>query len=194
MVITHVNRRQQVYYLHQGKTKTGKPKYFFSMNTEGELVEAVPDGYEIYENPNAQVFLRKIQPKIITDEEIAVVEKGLKQFSKVERFLIDVKKEIISIYTPNQDPSELSEILTSTASLFGRGEKGVQQVLERSLTYASDLRFILVDRQKRIFQTQRYCYLGRIDDWIEIGQVDQLAPLVKTYVKHLGQESLFDLH
>ena len=46
------------------------------MKSEGTLVDKVPDGFEIYENPNAQVFLRRIQPKIITDEEVALVEHG----------------------------------------------------------------------------------------------------------------------
>ncbi len=194
MPITHINRKRKTYYLHQGKTKTGKPKYFFSMKAEGDLVEAVPNGYEIYENPNAQVFLRKVQPKLITDEELAIVENGMKQFAKVNNFLIDVKQTMISIFTPNQNVSALSELLTSTAPLLGRGQKGIQALLQQSLTYTSDMRFILVDRQKRLFQTERYCYLGSIDDWIEIGHADRLELLVKTYVKHIDQESLFELH
>jgi len=39
---------------------------------------------------------------------------------------------------------------------------------------------------------QRYCFRGAVDDWIDIGH-GPLAPLVKTYVKHLGKESYFDL-
>ena len=77
MPIQYTNRRSQTYYLHQGTTKTGKPKYYFSMKSEGTLADKIPDGFEIYENPNAQVFLRKIQPKIITDEEVALVEQGM---------------------------------------------------------------------------------------------------------------------
>ncbi len=42
--------------------------------------------------------------------------------------------------------------------------------------------------------TQRYCFLGRIDDWIEIGTQGNLQDLVENYVKHLGQESFFELH
>src|SRR5262249_17703056 len=67
--ITHTNAKGKTYYLHQGTTKTGKPTYHFSMQSEGHLAESIPVGFEIYENPNAQVFLRRIPPKIITDEE-----------------------------------------------------------------------------------------------------------------------------
>ena len=58
MAIEYINRKGDTYYLHERKTKTGKPKYHFSMKKDGELVESIPHGYEIYENPNAQVFLR----------------------------------------------------------------------------------------------------------------------------------------
>jgi hypothetical protein len=30
MPVSHTNRKGQVYYLHEGKTKTGKPCYYFS--------------------------------------------------------------------------------------------------------------------------------------------------------------------
>jgi len=99
MAVEHINRRGQKYYLHQGITKTGKPKYLFSMKSEG-MVQTIPDGFEIYENPNAQVFLQRIQPKIITDDEIATVDKGIKKFSHLQ-CLIDIKKDIIYIYIPS---------------------------------------------------------------------------------------------
>src|SRR2546421_1223220 len=35
--ITHTNAKGKTYYLHQGTTKTGKPKYYFSMESNGEL-------------------------------------------------------------------------------------------------------------------------------------------------------------
>ena len=194
MAITYTNRKQKTYYLHQGKTKTGKPKYFFSRKLEGTLVATVPDGYEIYENPNAQVFLRKIPAKVILDDEIAVIKQGLAQFSQVQRFMIDVKKNVVSIFTPSQNVEMLSELLTSTAAKFGRSQQDIDALLEQSLDYAADLRFVLVDKQKRLYQAQRYCYLGRVDDWIDIGGVEPLAVLVERYVGHLGQESMFELH
>ena len=66
MPVTHVNRKRDTYYLHAGTTKTGKPRYWFSKSTEGDLVESIPEGYEVYENPDAQVFLRKIVPQLVT--------------------------------------------------------------------------------------------------------------------------------
>ncbi|WP_427159803.1 hypothetical protein ACQFX9_28095 [Aliinostoc sp. HNIBRCY26] len=191
MTINYVNRKGQLYYLHQGTTKTGKPKYFFSMKSEGNLLETIPDGYEIYENPNTQVFLRKVQPKVITDEEKAIVEAGVKQFSNLQDYQMDIKKEIITVYTPDQDINVLSSLIN-----FSSQDKlsEAQNILKRSISYSPMLRFILIDEHQRIFITQRYCFLGRIDDWINIGESNNLQALVKKYVKHLGQESFFELH
>ena len=47
MVVTHVNRKRHTYFLHEGKTKAGKPKYFFSRDSEGDVLDTIPDGYEV---------------------------------------------------------------------------------------------------------------------------------------------------
>ena len=83
MPITHTNAKGKTYYLHQGTTKMGKPKDYFSMESNGALAESIPAGCEIYENPNAQVFLRRIPPKIITDEERQVVEDGMRKYAEI---------------------------------------------------------------------------------------------------------------
>ena len=47
--IIHTNRSLQTYYLDQGTTKTDKPRYFFSIKSEGTLVDEIPDGFEIFQ-------------------------------------------------------------------------------------------------------------------------------------------------
>jgi len=110
MTVKYINYKGDTYYLHQGKTKTGKPKYFFSMKKEGVLVEAIPDGYKIYENPNARVFLRKISPRVFTDKEIFIVENGVKNLSKLRDFKIDIKNNQIIIFLPDQDIDSLKNV------------------------------------------------------------------------------------
>jgi len=60
MPVNYTNFRGQKYYLHKGKAKKSGSQYFFSMKQDGEVAESIPEGYEIYETPNGQVFLRKI--------------------------------------------------------------------------------------------------------------------------------------
>src|SRR5882724_12565236 len=97
MPITYTNAKGKTYYLHQGTTKTGKSKYYFSMESEGHLAESIPVGFEIYENPNAQVFLRRIPPKLITDEERQVVEDGMRKYAEVQDCKIDIKGKTIVV-------------------------------------------------------------------------------------------------
>lgn len=191
MTVTHTNRRGKIYYLHQGTTKTGNPKYFFALRDEGNLVDAVPPGYEIYENPNAQVFLRKTRPQIITNEEVAIVSAGMEKFCHLERFIIDVKKNAIIIYTPDQDVDLLADTLDF---LPDTKSTRVKAVMETVLSYSPMLQFVLTDKKQRLFEAWRYCFLGSIDDWITISNPDELPKLVKTYVKHLGEESFYELY
>jgi hypothetical protein len=59
--------------------------------------------------------------------------------------------------------------------------------------YSDLLRFMLIDARRRTFVTQRYCFIGSIDDWIDIGRSGTLAHLVTQHVQHLGKESYFNL-
>ena len=191
MPMTYTNRKGKIYYLHQGTTTKGNPKYFFAMRDEGDLVEDIPLGYEIYENPNAQVFLRRKRAQIITAEEVETVKAGVQQLSDLEHFIVDVKGNAIIVYTPDQDV----DLLIDTFDLLpvARSEKKKAKV-ENALTFSPMLQFVLMDEEKRLFEPQRYSYLVSIDDWINIGEIDRLPELVKTYVPHLDEDSFYDLY
>ena len=191
MPITYTNAKEKTYYLHQGTTKTGKPKYYFSTQPEGTLAEAMPEGFEMYENPNAQVFLRRIPPKLITEEERQVVEAGMRTSADVKDYKIDVKGKAIVIYTADQDVETLAELfkdLSPTPS----ANRQLMSLLRKEIQYSPMLQFLLEDEQRRLFTAQRYCFRGSIDAWIDIGY-GSLTTLVKQYVKHLGKESYFEL-
>jgi len=139
MPVTHVNRKRQTYFLHEGKTKTGKPKYFFSKDSAGTLLDAVPDGFEIYENPNAQVFLRKAVPEIITAEEVVAVQIGLQKFAPFQNCIVDVKGEHVVVCKA------------------------------RGGCYQQVLRFTLRDETTRRFFVDRWWFRGSNDDWFPLG-------------------------
>jgi hypothetical protein len=186
--ITHTNAKGQTFSLYQGTTKTGKPRYYFAMQSEGTLAKAIPAGYEIYENPNAQIFLRRIPPKIITDEECQIVEEGMRTYAEVKDYKVDVRGNALLIYTADQDMDTLAAIVCNPHA--SREENARRMTLLRQgIHYSPMLVFQLVDATRRTFQTLRYCFLGSVDDWIEIGKPGKLSTLVKKYVKHLGQDS-----
>jgi hypothetical protein len=156
MTVEYVNRKGRKHYLHEGKTKTGKPKYFFSMKTEGNLVDAIPDDYEIYEHPNAQVFLRKITPQSITPEEIETVKAGVKKYAKIDNFIVDVKGKTIIVYLVDQDVEMLMEFASFT---HGQNSAHAREAIMQSLSYSPMMQFVLNDAQTREFVVQRWCFL-----------------------------------
>jgi hypothetical protein len=190
--ITHTNTKGKTYYLHQGMTKTGKSKYYFSMESEGHLAESIPVGFEIYENPNAQVFLRRIPPKIITDEERQVVEDGMRKYAEVQDYKVAVKGHAILVYTADQDIETLADVFKEMYP-GPAAHTQLRALLRQGIHYSPMLQFLLEDAQRRLFTAQRYCFRGSIDDWIDIGH-GPLPTLVKRYVKHLGNESYFELY
>jgi hypothetical protein len=190
--ITYTNAKGKTYSLHQGTTKTGKPKYYFSMESEGHLAESIPVGFEIYENPNAQVFLRRVPPKLITDEERQVVEDGMRKYAEVQDDKIDVKGNAIVVYTADQDIETLADVFKDRYPGPAANAE-LRTLLRQGIRYSPMLQFILDDATRRTFTAQRYCVRGSVDDWIDIGY-GPLTTLVKQYVKHLGQESYFELY
>jgi hypothetical protein len=185
MPVTHVNRYRDTYYLHAGKTKTGKPRYWFSTKAEGDLVESIPEGYEIYENPDAQVFLRKIVPQLVTPAEVTVVEEGLKRFAPKQNCLVDVQGKQIVVYHAERVFLDLEG--------FGFGLTELPTFNRR---YMKVMRFTLVDEKDRTFRAQRWCFRGSIDRWIDLWESrseGNLSDLVKRFCPHIGQESFYEL-
>jgi hypothetical protein len=179
-----------VYYLHRGTTKTGKPKYFFSMRSEGDLIERIPEGYEVYEHPNAQVYLQRIQPKLISDAEVQVVQAEIGRHPHLRDCRVDVKKNVITVYEPNQDVDDSADRLAGYGVM---AINNIRDLMRRSLTYTAVLRFVLEDEEERVFIAERFCFLGSIDDWIQIGQSGPLTKLVRSCIRHIGRDSLYEL-
>jgi hypothetical protein len=191
MPVSYVNRRGQTYYLHRGKDKAGKPMHYFSLKPEGLVADTMPAGLEIYEHPSGQVFLRRPPPRRITDKEIAVVEEEIARFPHLRCHLVDVRKDTITVYVPDQDMAELQQFYGRWGV---RDSESIQRAIDRTVSYSPMMQFILVDPEKRIFEAKRYCFLGSIDDWVHIGGPDTLSHLAEQYIKHLGRESYYNLY
>ena len=188
MPISHTNRKQQIYFLHGGRTKTSRRKYFFSRKNDGNLPDEIPEGYEIYEKPSGQVYLRIAAERLVTDNEVEIVKAALPtegRPSVTEQFAkeIGLFGSFRSILPKNDTPPFLVDV---------NGKDIVVHEATGSSTHPM-LKFSLIDKKTREFATSRWCFRGSIDDWIAISPSGTLPELVKAYCPHLGKESLFDL-
>ena len=198
MAVQFTNRIGKQYYLREGKTKTGKSRYFFSKHEQGkgEVVDHVPDGYEIYEHPeNAQVFLRKIRPQRITDLENHLVEKAVKALRRTKRYLIDRKNEYITIYESSADVENIKKIFSDSMSPHSlrpgiTKDDAIEMIVGGH--YTAMLRFHLADSEQRTFTVERFCFRGTIDDWIYLAGPENLKTLIGMHVELLGTDAFFD--
>jgi hypothetical protein len=190
MSIQHTTRTGKTYYLHAGQGKSGKPNYFFSTEPGGPLVNSVPEGFEIYENVGGQVFLRRKTPKLIADEELAMVKEALKRHAEEWRYRVEVKKTAVIIYEASDNTALLERIALPWIS-----KVAIQQSVIQSASYMAVMRFVLADPEKRLFLAERFCFRGSVDDWIDIGGFPQKLPVaLKKFIQHLGNESIYELY
>jgi hypothetical protein len=188
MTIHRTFRTGKTYYLHAGVTKTGKPKHFFSLKQDGKLADTIPDGFEVHENVNGQVFLRKIPKPIITPKELELVVSALREYGEVWEYQVEVKKNTITVYESGTDIDGISDMLMTYVGRALTADEKLQRT-----NYMAVMRFVLEDKEARLFVTERFCFKGRIDDWIFVDGPSPLADQVDKYVKHLGQNSFYDL-
>ncbi len=195
MAVTHTNRHEKTFYLHEGTTTTGKPKFFFSLRKEGNLALAIPAEFEVHENADARVSIRRIPPKIIDDQELEVIKDVMKKESGVQHYWIEVKANSIIISTADEEEGGIDEWAACYPPYIIRQipREKLERMYRSKLIFMAMMMFELVDAETRRFITKRYCFSGSIDRWITIGSSGSLQDNVQEFVKHLGNESFYEL-
>jgi hypothetical protein len=192
MPITHKNCHGQVYYLHEGKTKTGKPKYFVSMKSEGNLAAAIPAGFEIYERPGGLVSVRKIPQTPILPHELKYVQDkvaplGIKKDEKEyaewcsefgEAFILPSKRLYLSDHRRTRYEAEIrgKEIIIYEVKGYGRPM----------------MKFVLDNEETREYSVYLWCFRGGIDGWFSLFSSGQLRDLVDQYCPALGTDRFYE--
>ena len=198
MPVTYKNRKGRTYYLCRDLNKTGKPRYYFSRLPKGKLPKEIPEGYEIRESVNSVVSLVKIRPKHISEQETALVLSALSKHPKRKNYRLDVKSKQITIYARVGPEIEklagyIEERLSKDSFV---GQKLIQRMKREDNTKAQFtpvIRFILADSKERLFNAQRMCYRGSINDWIYIDRIGPLEELVKRLMPALGTDTFYEL-
>jgi hypothetical protein len=189
MNIQHTSRTGKIYYLHVMAGKDGKAKYHFSTRRKGTPAESFPDGFEIYENVRGQVFLQRKRPQLITDEELALVKEALRRHAEEWRYKIEVKENTVTIFEAEDCIAALQSIALPWIS-----KDSIKQHAIQTAHYMAVMRFMLADKERRLFRAERFCFRGSIDDWIDIGGAPQpLQAILSKFIRRLGKESLYEM-
>ena len=187
MSIIHTNRHGKRYFLHTGPKKGGT-QYFFSANPDAPLAGEIPDGFEVYETVGGQVYLRRKRPRLVLEEEEAHVKQALAGRRGPPHYEVEVRGDVLTVHESTTD-------LSGIAAFDPRLTSGRLEELSRQFaTFMPVMRFVLVDKARRHFAPERYCFRDSVDDWIPIGPQGTIPSLAHKYLKHLGKDSLYELY
>jgi len=191
--VVHRNRKGQTYYLCESRTKTGKPRYYFSRERGSKMLTEIPQGYEIRESVNGVVSLTKIRRREISDSEIGAVMAAVRMHPKASRYRVDTRSSDITIYE-RIGPDGLE--LAAELGLDTHSKNTLRRIEERdrrSGQFSPMMRFILTDKERRLFTAQRMCFLSGMDDWIYLQYDKPIGKLARQLVPALGTDQFFEL-
>ncbi|MGI2029714.1 hypothetical protein [Endozoicomonas acroporae] len=191
MSLPYTNRTGKTYFLYQGVTRTGKPRYYFSgqKKAEAEQISTIPEGFEIYERPeNGQVFLRKAMPRLIKESEQQYIASALEALKESFRYRMDCQQQYVTVFESSAGDTarEMKE-----AGWLGNLKPDYMEKMVRQSRFMPVLRFELVDDTKRQFHAQRFCFLGSIEDWISLKGPGDLNALASQYIPLLGTDAFY---
>ena len=195
MPVTYTNRKGVAYYLCQGITKTGKPRFYFAREPQGDPVEQIPEGYTISESVNGIVSLVKARPAQILPDEVAAVESAVRRHPKSRNYRVGVKQNRIEMYERvGPDVDNLASIFRELGVMGPGLTERLQARLDQNAQFKPEMRFVLADAEQRTFQAQRMCYRGSIDDFIDLhGELGSIEELARRLVPALGTDEFFEL-
>ena len=195
MPITYTSRKGLTYTLCQGTTKTGKPRYYFARESKDQVLDQIPAGYAISESVNGIVSLIKDRPSQLQASEIATVEIQLRKHPRSHNYRLGVKADRMEIYeSVGPDPQTLMAALRREGLLpLGIAER-LQAERDRYGQFTPVLRFILADPKHRTFRAERMCWLGSIDDWIDVEPHGLIEKVARALIPKLGTDAFFELH
>jgi len=187
-VLYHINRRGQIYFLHQVGAKQGMPQFTFSMDLSGNLAETLPSGHEVYEAPNAMVFVRPVVKSLITTDERNTIERLLKANFRQEAYKAELKKQSLVIHMAS--------------------ETAVDQLLEKSVTegtieYRVAFKFDLVTKKTGARKFVIRLLRSYDNKWIQyvevtdlpaqaVAVISELALNIKQGILHDLNDAIFD--
>jgi hypothetical protein len=183
------NRLGFTYYLHEGRTKTGKPRYFFA-KTPGEGARSeMPEGFEVSESINGVVSVRRktTGARGVPDEDVKVVEAEVSRHPHLAGYMVRAEGNAIVIFEPHPRPSELRDFAQPHGA-FCRAASFVEERMKKA-QYAPILKF---DRDGDGYVALRMTYRGK-GGWSWPLGVGKLHGLAKKFVPSIGTEKFFDL-
>jgi hypothetical protein len=141
--LSYTNRRDDRYYLHTGRTKTGKPRYFVAKNPGEGRLDTMPEGYELTESINGVVSVRLMDRRCpqIPEQDVDLVRVETARHGQLRSHRVKCVRGEIVIFEPC---SRLTTLDPEHARWFGdRWNEPALDHLATRIGYAPVPKFVL---------------------------------------------------
>lgn len=187
-IVAYMNRMGVTYYLHQGTTTTGKPRYFLAKTISEGALDEIPEGFEITESINAVVSVRRRMPEttVLPAADVMAVETAIGRHFHLNGYVARAVGNAIVVFEPRPRPQELKDLVQRSFGL--RADAFVTERMKRA-KYAPVMKF---EREGTGYVAFRMTYRGK-GGWSWPLQAGTLHDLARKLVPSIGTEGFFGL-
>lgn len=190
---TYTNRMGALYYLHEGRTKTGKPRYYVAKTIGAGALATVPSGFEMTESVNGVVSVRRSKPgqEDVPVEDLRLVEAAITKHPHLSGYMARILGSSVVIFEPDVPADRLRDVIVRS-SLLGDVETYVDAKVKERLAQGRFAAVMKFERDGADYVLRRMTYRGK-GGWSWGLKSGSLPDLTKKYVASLGTESFYDL-
>jgi len=182
VVISYRNRKGELYYLHEAITRHGNVRYYFARKTKDNLAKFIPLGYEIYESPSSQVYLRRLSEESFHKDEIFIIENYLSKCIGPDNFVINASQNWIEILLANKNVEEQEGLLTLTIS----PENAQMDMFKSDENFSPFIRIVIRKTgMNRLFVFEKFYKYEIANRWKIIDDNIELLVLLKKHCPKL---------
>jgi hypothetical protein len=185
-VFSWKNRRGDTYYLHEGRTKTGKPRYFFAKAVSDGALGAMPDGFEVSESLNGVVSVRRTTAAAspVADEDVKIVEREVARHSHLARYAVRVLRAAIVVFEP-----DAHSFRAARGGRMAGDFASLLQEMTKNTSYSPVVKF---EWGADGYTAFRMTYRGK-GGWSWPLKHGKLADLTRSIVPAIGTDDFFEL-
>jgi hypothetical protein len=177
------------YYLHEGRTKTGKPRYFFAKKAGAGALTAMPAGFEVSESINGVVSVRRKTEgeSSVPERDVKLVEAAIERHAHLRWYLVRAVDNAIVIFEPHPRPEQLLALAPGLGPLCD-----VVRFVEERMKRAQYAPVLKLERDGDAYAVHRMTYRGE-GGWSWSIMHGKLADVAKKVVPKVGTEAFYDL-
>lgn len=188
---SYKNRLGDTYYLHQGATKTGKPRYFVAKTVGPGALGALPAGLEIAETANGVVSVRRIDTSssAIPPADMEAVRAFLAKEPRLRGCVAEVRKGEILISEPVGGSREEIAGLAQALGLGGGFGRAAPRL--KPTRYTPVMKLEPDPERPSSYVVHRMTYRG--EGGFMVIAAGPLRQVLDKYVRRIGTDAFFEL-